>query len=105
MDGIHFLAALPNVYVKLSGLPAEAPEAPDEAGYSPWLDVVLAAFGTNRALFGSDWPVSAAGNHGLTSNAWAEIVLGQAQGLTADEREDIAWRSAARAYALPGPLS
>jgi L-fuconolactonase len=52
------IALLPNVYCKLSGLLTETnwKQWKPEDFYS-YLDVVFAAFGTNRLLFGSDWPV------------------------------------------------
>ena len=58
MELIKEIAQLPNVYCKLSGLLTEAnwkQWKPEE--FYPFLDVVFTAFGTNRLLFGSDWPV------------------------------------------------
>jgi L-fuconolactonase len=52
------IAANPNVFCKLSGLVTEADwhnwQADD---FRPYLDVVFEAFGTDRLMFGSDWPV------------------------------------------------
>lgn len=51
------LAALPNVTVKLSGLVTEAGpdwKAPDVL---PYARHVLSAFGPDRVMYGSDWPV------------------------------------------------
>ncbi|UJP09968.1 amidohydrolase family protein [Microbacterium sp. KUDC0406] len=53
------LARHPQVYVKLSGLPAEAGGHWDEDQLEPFLDVVAGAFGEDRLMWGSDWPVSA----------------------------------------------
>jgi L-fucono-1,5-lactonase len=48
----------PNVYCKLSGLLTETKWKEWSAGeFYPYLDVVFDAFGTDRLLFGSDWPV------------------------------------------------
>jgi L-fuconolactonase len=52
------MAANTNVYCKLSGLVSEADWqnwAP--ADFDPYLDVVFDAFGVNRLMYGSDWPV------------------------------------------------
>lgn len=51
------LAARPNLFCKLSGLVTEAgPDwSPDHL--RPWIDWLLALFGPNRLLWGSDWPV------------------------------------------------
>lgn len=55
---IHELAKAPNVSCKISGLITEADLKNWEAGQiEPYLDVVFNAFGEDRVLFGSDWPV------------------------------------------------
>ena len=57
-DAIRAVAAHKNVYCKISGMVTEAdwknwkPEH-----FKPYLDTVVEAFGTDRVLFGSDWPV------------------------------------------------
>lgn len=52
------IARQPNVYCKLSGLFTEASwKTWDSAEFYPYLDVVFEAFGTDRLVFGSDWPV------------------------------------------------
>ena len=48
----------PNVYCKLSGLVTEADwRRWSPANFDPLLDVVFEAFGVDRLMFGSDWPV------------------------------------------------
>jgi len=52
------MAKHPNVYCKVSGLFTEAVWREwSAADFYPYLDVVFEAFGTDRILFGSDWPV------------------------------------------------
>ena len=52
------IAQFPNVHCKLSGLFTEAKWKGWSAGdFYPYLDVVFDAFGTDRLMFGSDWPV------------------------------------------------
>lgn len=52
------LAALPNVACKLSGMVAEAdPAAWSPEQFVPYVEHVVSSFGTDRVLFGSDWPV------------------------------------------------
>jgi L-fuconolactonase len=47
-----------NVYCKVSGLVTEADwRSWEQADFEPYLDVVFEAFGTERLMFGSDWPV------------------------------------------------
>lgn len=52
------IAQHPNVYCKLSGLFTETHwKNWSAADFYPYLDVVFEAFGTDRLVFGSDWPV------------------------------------------------
>lgn len=56
--GIRALAKCENVYCKVSGLVTEADwNNWNEADFFSCLDLVTKAFGTERLLFGSDWPV------------------------------------------------
>jgi L-fuconolactonase len=58
------LAALPNVWCKLSGMLTEAGDQRPEA-VRPYAETVLELFGTERTLWGSDWPVlELAGRYG-----------------------------------------
>jgi L-fuconolactonase len=51
-------AAQPNVYCKLSGMVTEADwSAWRPADLRPYVDIALEAFGPDRCMFGSDWPV------------------------------------------------
>jgi L-fuconolactonase len=61
---IRAVARRPNVYMKVSGLVEgtgrRAGDAPaDVEFYRPWLDIVWDAFGEDRLIYGSNWPVSA----------------------------------------------
>jgi L-fuconolactonase len=52
------MAKLPHVSCKLSGLFSEATwKHWIPADFYPYLDTVFEAFGTDRLVFGSDWPV------------------------------------------------
>lgn len=55
---VRALAALPNTVCKLSGLVTEAdPKSWTVDDLRPYADTVLEAFGPDRLMFGSDWPV------------------------------------------------
>lgn len=55
---IRELGQYDNLYCKISGLVTEADWANWKVeDFAPYLDVVLQSFGTNRVMFGSDWPV------------------------------------------------
>ncbi len=52
------IASCENVYCKISGMVTEANwKTWKKDHFTPYLDVVTEAFGTNRIMFGSDWPV------------------------------------------------
>lgn len=56
--GMKALAAHTNVYCKISGMVTEADWRNwTAADLHPYIDTVVQAFGTNRCMFGSDWPV------------------------------------------------
>lgn len=57
-DNMKALSRFPNVFCKVSGMVTEA----DWQNWTPkdftkYLDVILDAFGVDRVLYGSDWPV------------------------------------------------
>jgi L-fuconolactonase len=55
---IRIFASHPRVFCKISGLVTEASgKAWLPAQFDPYLDVVSDAFGPDRLMFGSDWPV------------------------------------------------
>jgi len=65
---IEALSRHENVCCKLSGLVTEAAWRQWRAAdFAPYLDVALAAFGPERLMFGSDWPVC------LLSGDYAEV--------------------------------
>jgi L-fuconolactonase len=96
-DAIRGLAALPNVTCKLSG--AHTTTA-DVGGLRPYYQAVLAAFGPDRLMFGSDWPVSTiAAPYGQVCALYQELT---AQ-LSPAEQDAIFDRTARRVYRLPAP--
>jgi L-fuconolactonase len=57
-DGTRALAALPNVWCKVSGLITEAGwDTWTDATVGPALEIVAERFGLDRLMAGSDWPV------------------------------------------------
>jgi L-fuconolactonase len=56
--GLERIAQFPNVYCKLSGMVTEADWTDwKPAHIKPYLDVVFKAFGADRLMIGSDWPI------------------------------------------------
>ncbi len=61
VEGMQMVAAYPNVYCKVSGLVETTQDKPspvDMGYYTPTLDVLWEAFGEDRLVYGSNWPVS-----------------------------------------------
>ncbi|MDB6454076.1 amidohydrolase family protein [Falsirhodobacter sp. 20TX0035] len=54
---IRALAAVPGMHCKISGLVTEAGEEWSADRIRPFFDIVADAFGPERLVFGSDWPV------------------------------------------------
>ncbi|AHH93857.1 amidohydrolase family protein [Kutzneria albida] len=99
---IRRLAAWENVACKLSGLVTEADHANwSVADLRPYAEVVLAAFGPDRVMFGSDWPVC------LLAAEYPEVLDATEQltaELSAAERERVFGGTATEVYRLrPGP--
>lgn len=99
---IRELAQFKNVWCKVSGVVTEANwNQWKRADFRPYLDVVFEAFGEDRLMFGSDWPVC------LVAGSY-EAVLGLVhdyiQPLPEASRQKIMGTNAARFYgaAYPG---
>ncbi|MBA3726946.1 MAG: amidohydrolase family protein [Armatimonadetes bacterium] len=54
---IREITRRPNVFCKLSGMVTEAGTGWDIGRLRPYMDTVLEAFGPERLMSGSDWPV------------------------------------------------
>jgi L-fuconolactonase len=95
-SAIRSLAALPNVACKLSGAHSDPLSATE---LRPYYETALAAFGPDRLMFGSDWPVSTlAATYGEVCDLYRELT---AQ-LSAAEQDAIFEGAARRAYRLGG---
>jgi len=89
------IARRPNVVCKLSGLVTEAATDWQVADLRQAVDHVRACFGSNRLLWGSDWPVvNLAGGYAKWLAA-AEALLTD---LSEDERAGVFGDNAARVY-------
>lgn len=96
-DRIRELAKRPNVCCKLSGVASEIGPAWQETRIAPWLDVVIAAFGPGRLLFGSDWPVCLPAT---SYRRWLGAVRDAIAGFSVAERDAILGGNAATVYRL-----
>ncbi len=92
------IAASTNVYCKLSGLITEADWCQWCPGdFMPYLDVVFEAFGPDRLMFGSDWPVCLLAG---TYRQVKQLIVDYLQGRPEAEQEKIFGANAARFYGL-----
>ena len=98
------LAAGPNVFCKVSGMIAEADWKrwrPED--FTPYLDVVLDAFGPERLMFGSDWPVCLIAGTYRQVKQLVEGYIAQRSGAEQDKRslaQAIFGGTAARFYGI-----
>jgi len=95
---IRELARRPHVACKLSGMVTEADVrtwTPEQL--RPYFEVVLEAFGPDRLLFGSDWPVCLAG---VGYADWKTTVASALSALSATEHSAVFGGNARRIYGL-----
>jgi L-fuconolactonase len=96
--GIARIAEHPNVVCKLSGLVTEAPKGARAADLAPAVEHVLSAFGPDRLLFGSDWPVcTLAASYDRVVGVLGEILGAR---LSGDFERKLFGENAARFYGL-----
>jgi L-fuconolactonase len=88
------IAESDNVFCKLSGLVTEANWTGwSGADFAPYLDTVFEAFGPDRLMFGSDWPVC------LLAASYAQVKQ-LIDNYAASDRDKIFGRNAGRFYGL-----
>lgn len=90
--GMQELGAMPHVSCKLSGMVTEANvESWTEADLRPFIEVAMEAFGVDRLMFGSDWPVcTLAGDYERVRSAVEPFLGGAHDG----------WSAAIQAYGV-----
>ncbi len=95
---IRELARRPNVTCKLSGMVTEAnPTNWSVAQLTPYFDIILEAFGAQRLMIGSDWPVLTLG---CAYAQWWRTVEDWIAPLTPHEQQQILGATAMRVYGL-----
>lgn len=95
--GMAALARRPNVWCKLSGMITEIGPGWRRADLAPFAQVVLDAFGPERVMWGSDWPVvNLAGDY----LSWLDAARELARGLSPAESGRLFGGSARAFYGL-----
>ena len=95
--GAPSLARYANVFAKISGLIAHAPTQWKAAEFQPAVRAVLAAFGPQRVMYGSDWPSY------LPVGTWKEALAAFTQAIgpqTMEAREHLLGGTARGFYRL-----
>jgi len=88
-----------SLMVKLCGLLYEAPpHLQNLDNFRPYLDIVLEAFGPNRLMFGSDWPVSVRSTSSY--RLWLDMVFAVIDDLSPSEKASVLGGAADRFYRL-----
>lgn len=95
---IKVLADFPNVHCKISGVVTEA----DHENWSlddvqPYIDHVIACFGFDRVIYGSDWPVSTLATD---YRRWVETLQESVSGCYPEELRNLFHDNAVRFYRL-----
>ena len=97
-ENIMELAKRENVNCKISGMVTEADyQKWTTSQLHPYFDVILEAFGSDRLLFGSDWPVCLVAT---SYKNWMELVRKNITSLSDTEQLKIMGGNATRLYQL-----
>jgi len=98
IEPLKAAAKFPNVYCKLSGLVTEADWSSWRSGdLKPYVQAALEAFGPDRCMYGSDWPVCLL----AAPYAWQLAALREALGPISDaEKSRIFGGTAGKFYGL-----
>jgi len=97
-DGIAAVANQTSAYCKASGLITEADSSQTYDDVMPYLDHLLEVFGSERLIWGSDWPVlNLAGDY----EGWYAASIERLSQLAVQDQENILGRNAIRFYGLP----
>jgi len=97
-EDLKRLAERPHVFCKLSGMVTEAKwRRWRREDFRPYLDVVLDAFGPDRLMIGSDWPVCTLSGDYLST---MRVVTDYVEQLPAEARDGILGGNCARFYRL-----
>jgi len=91
------LADIPHVHCKFSGLVTECRERTSKAALEPVSEAVLALFGPERLMFGSDWPVCTLRSTYVQWWHWAQDLTNH---LTLDQKSALFGGTAQRFYGL-----
>ena len=96
-ERVSEIARRPNVVAKISGVIAYAEEDWTIASIRPYVEHTIAAFGWDRVVWGSDWPVCRLGG---SLSTWVAATHALLEGCSNDEREKLLSANARRIWKL-----
>jgi predicted TIM-barrel fold metal-dependent hydrolase len=91
------LAKRPNTICKISGIIARLPKGGDAEALAPIVNHCLDAFGSDRVVFGSDWPVCLLG---APLNRWVEMLAQIVRSRPQPDRQALWSANAIKHYGL-----
>jgi predicted TIM-barrel fold metal-dependent hydrolase len=96
-EALKEVAQLPKVYIKISDVPRQASGhlVEDAEFYRPGLDVLWNLFGPDRAIYGSNWPVS---DLVAPYGSMYKIVAAYFAGKTDADAQKFFWKNSLAAY-------
>jgi L-fuconolactonase len=98
-DHISELASFDNVHCKVSGIVTTASENWTRAELKPYIDHLVAAFGYDRLMFGSDWPVCTLA---AEYQQWVEALQLSVQDATDVDKQKLFHDNAKQFYGIKG---
>ena len=96
-DHMSELATFDNVHCKVSGIVTTASENWTKAELKPYIDHLVASFGYNRLMFGSDWPVCTLA---AEYQQWVEALLWSLRDATDVDRQKLFHDTAKEFYRI-----
>lgn len=94
---IRELAAFENVHCKVSGIVTTASENWTREELKPYIRHLIEAFGYERLMFGSDWPVCTLA---ATYQEWVNALLWAVEDASDTERNSLFYQSASEFYSV-----
>lgn len=94
---VREVATHPRARCKLSGLVTQAGPGWTIDGLRPWFDSLVEAFGPERLMWGSEWPVV---NATATYQSWYAATVALTAGWSSDDRASLMGNTARRFYGL-----
>lgn len=99
---IRMFATETSAVVKCSGLVERAGVEWTKDSVKPYVATLIEAFGARRVMFATNWPVMTISS---TYDLWVHTLVRilNELGLSADEHDDVMWRTASTHYRIPWP--